>query len=347
MRIIVISFSLMLLILSCQKDEGPIGINRPGQVKLDNIGVLDDGWGLLAHVISNDGSKFYYALVNFQSNRYEVRMIDSNSAVKKLFSGEGQIDALDISKDDQTLLYSISSAHGAESRLYEYPLESKIRYFLLSVTGDGYFWNAQYLPDGNIIYNQGNGKVELSLRRLDRISREVTVLLDKSENPILIDINETEGRLLVQGWSSHKIITLKFDGTGLKDFGDQNPGTGPVCFSPDGSEILAFETVTISQSVLFDQAISYDVQTGEKTILTNTQHTRPLAYGTDKDELIVRIGNLPMELSSFDRSLNTYDQLTNNQLYEDFLGFYGNSSHRILFSARDQSGNNDLYILNK
>lgn len=347
LKLITGGFLLILLIWSCQKDEEPIGINSPGQVKLDKIGVANDGWGILAPVVSHDGTKLYYALVNFQTNRYELRMIDSNTTVKKLFSGEGKIDALDISKDDHTLLYSISPLYGGESKLYEYPLESQIPYFLLSVTGDGYFWNAQYLPDGNIIYNQGDGRVDLSLRRLDRISREVTVLMDKSENPILIDIDEAGERLLVWGWSSYRIITLKFDGTELKDFGDQNNKIRLVCFSPEGSEILASETVPISQNSLFDQTIIYDVQTGEKNTLTIAQATRPLAYGKDKNELLVRIGSLPMELSLFDRSLNTYDNLTNNQMDEGFLGFYGNSSHRILFSARDQSGNNDLYIVNK
>jgi hypothetical protein len=352
MRIIVINLILMLLILSCQ-DEVPIGIDSSGQVKLDNIGASSDGWGIGALVISHDGSKIYYAVINVQTLRHELRMIDAHSNVTKIFSGAGQIDALDISKDDNTLLYSMSAGYGSESKLYEYPLDSRIAKKLLSVTGDGYFWQVQYLPNGNIIDNQAHGGIGLSLRRLDRISKEVIILLDKSENPILVDIDEVGERLLVEGWTSSRIMTLNFDGTELKDFGKQTPLTRPVCFSPDGSEILADQQgdpqAAQGSAESFLHAVSFDTQTGQKNILTHAEeNTWPVAYGKDKNELILSIGNqFPGELSLFDRSLNTYDRITNNQLSENFLGFYANSAHRILFEGEDPAGNSGLYILNK
>ena len=353
MRITVFGFLGMLLITACQTDdEAPLGINSSGQVKLDNIGVDNDGWGVGALVVSHDGSKIYYAMNNFNTERHELRRIDEHSIITKIFSGPGNIDALDISKDDNTLLYSISTAYGTESKLYKYPQDSRIPGLLLTVTGDGYFWDAQYLPNGDIIYTQGDGKVGVSLRRLDGTSKEVTILLDKSENPLLRDIDEAGERLLVSGWSSSRIMTLKFDGTDLKDFGEQTTQIEPVCFSPDGLEILAYQQgnqALPGSEEFFTQAISYDVQTGQKSRLTHAgENNRPLAYGNDKNDLVVQVGNqFPMELTLFDRSSNTYDQLTRNQLSEFFLGFYGNSSHRVLFTAADQFGNKGLYILNK
>src|SRR5436853_4392373 len=90
MKTIAYCFLLLILISSCHNDENPVGINSSGQVKLDNIGLAKDGWGIGSLVVSHDGSKIYYALVNVQTLRHELRMLDASGKVKKVFSGEGQ-----------------------------------------------------------------------------------------------------------------------------------------------------------------------------------------------------------------------------------------------------------------
>lgn len=345
---------IALFLWSCTDDETR-NINSGGQVKLDHLGITDDGWGVGPLVVSHDGLKIYYAAVNYQTSRHEMRVIDEAGKVKKLFSGDGQIDALDISADDGTLLYSRSAGHGVSrtSKMYEFNLTSQIPSLIQTITGDGYFWDVTYLSDGDIVYTQGDGAVGNSLRRIDPVSKDVTVLLEKSENPLLIDVDNEIGKLLVLGWSNSRIIVLNADGSDVEDYGEQKTGTRPVAFSPDGSEFLALEFDTDAPENTegyYTQAVAFNLETGQKTTLTHAlEENKPVGYGADTNTLIlnVTIGNqLPGELMRFERETSTYTRLTNNNASEIFLALYNHSSDRVIYSAIDGSGTN-LYIVNK
>ncbi|PIQ49201.1 MAG: hypothetical protein COW03_06610 [Cytophagales bacterium CG12_big_fil_rev_8_21_14_0_65_40_12] len=354
MKRILVYFLLFIFAVSCHKEEDPVTINSLGQVKLDNYSSGNDRSGLGALVVSHEGSKIYYAINNYEASRFEMRMIDASGEVKKLFSGEGIIQALDISDDDNKLLYSTSRDYEGQrtAKLYEFTLDTEIAGLTLSVTGDGSIWNSQYLPDGDVIYTQGDGLVHVSLRRMNIALKEVTVLLEKSENPLLIDIDKTGGKLLLQGWSNSRIMTLNFDGTDLRDYGQQIIQIGPISFSPDGSEILASEIFNPQQTngLAYNGAVSYNIETGEKSILTPEKKDNvPFGYGKNLNELILNVrdgAGTQGELSVFNKELNTYERLTNNDQYEIFYGFYGNSTDRILFIARNENSS-ALYIYNR
>lgn len=341
MKLIIQLLLLIIIISSCQEEDWTI--NSKGLVKLDQAGLQKDGWGVSEIVVSHDGKRVYYAAVNFQTSRFELRMIDESSKVKKLFSGDGFIDAIDISEDDNTLLYSASRNFGSESWLYEYPLNSRIQTKLLTVVGDGYFWEAKFLTENTILYSQGHGGVGLSLRKINRNTKEVTVLLDKSDNPRLVDIDHNNEKLLVLGWTDRSLRITDYNGTTIKDFGVLENQINPIKFSPDGSEILSMGSLA-SPFVIS----TIDIENSQRNTISEVEENIwPLQYGNDGNEIICMKGNsFPKELFFFDRNQGAYRRLTNNQLHEQFLGFYGNTSQRILFQAVDEAGQSAFYILN-
>ncbi|WP_420386644.1 hypothetical protein [Roseivirga sp.] len=354
MKRVTLLLALTLVFSGCKDDDAPLTINSQGTVKLENLdGLASEGWGVGALVVSNDGTTIYYAMVNYQTDEYSIRKIDEDSNVTTILHGDGQIDALDISNDDSRILYSISNAETGTviSKMYEYPFQTQINALLLTVQGDGYFWDLQYLPDGNIVYTQGNGIVEVSLRRMERENRQVTVLMDKELNPLLRDVDEVNNRLLVEGWTSSRIMTLDFDGGNLIDYGSQTRYIRPLGFSPDGSKILASEVVSPNDANLAHYAaVSYDVNTGEKTLLTESMDNNlPLAFGENDQSLILDVdtGNgEPGELFFYDVATQVYTPITTNDMFERFHGFYGNSYDRVIFSARNTT-ENALFIHNK
>lgn len=352
MKIHIVLTLFILLLSSCDGDEPEKTINSPGLVKLDNIGAAGDGWGIHGLVVSHNGNEIYYAVGNVSLGKYELRSIDSQGSVQTILKGEGQVDALNISTDDKKLVYSLSGGNEFGSRLYEFKLDTRISGKVLTVIGDGYFWNTHYLHNGEIVFNQGDGTVGLSLRRINPGSKEVTVLLGKEENPILVDKDVTSGRLLLYGWSNSTTMTIYADGTGLNKFEVEPTLTRPVAFSPDGTEILAFDqgdlqapTGSIESQ---NKVVSFNSETGAKSIvLSQEDKCFPQAYGADKNEIICRVGkSFPLELASFDRNSASFFTLTDNQQEELFLGYYGNSSRRVLFSSYDASSSG-LYIHNR
>jgi hypothetical protein len=222
---------------------------------------------------------------------------------------------------------------------------------LLTVTGDGRFWDLHYLDDDNIVYTQGDGAVQLSLRRFDRSSKAVTVLMDKNENPILFAVDRTYERLLILGWSNRKIMTLKADGTELKDYGDSTRQNQPVGFSADGTEILVGE-IRKSGAISgesFWQTIVYNVETREGIALTNfMQNSLPVAYGENQNAILISAGNefAQRELFMYNRVTGEYEQVTDNSFQEFFLGYYGNSTRRVLYKGKDNNELDALYIAN-
>lgn len=340
---------LLILLFSCSEDEGRKTLNSRGEVKLDVV--PEAGWAIAHLVVSQDGLRIYYSLTSFNVSKYEIRMIDEQGLISKLYWGDGTIESLAISDDGKRLLYSVYSSIGLECALYEFNLASKDRDQLLSVSADGRFWDLHYLDEDNIVYTQGDGAVQLSLRRFNRSSKAVTVLMEKTENPILFAVDKTHERLLIRGWSNGKIMTLKADGTELKEYGDPARQNQPVSFSSDGTEILVGE-VRNSGAITEEsywQTIVYNVETGERTALTNLmQNSLPVAYGENQNAILISAGNefAQRELVMYNRVDGEYRQLTDNSFQEFFLGYYGNSTRRLLYKAMDNNKPDALYILN-
>lgn len=354
---IILLLCVALLSYACSSDDAPVTIDSPGIVKLDEIGAGQEGWALGALVVSNTGSDIYFGRNNFQTNRYEIKHIDVAGEASVLFTGIGNIDFIDISDDNEKLLYTLNDGNTGNLRkaqMYEYYIDDETSGLLTEVQGDGYFWYAYYLADGNILYNQGSGGVGVSVRMMERSTKNVTIILDKDQGALIRDIHEASGKVLLQGWESDMgNFVMNLDGTGIQQFGEDIPQIDLVGFSADGSTILASEIfnpfVGPGGDNSFIAAISYDLATGEKTLLTpENEDYEPVGYWSDNNRLIVRSStgtSVPGELFLYDIELETFIQITENAYYEEFMGFYMNTSDRILFYGYN-STDRGLFIYN-
>lgn len=349
---------IVCFLFACSDDDTPITIDSPGVVQLDQIGVAQEGWTLGGLVVSSSGSDIYFASNNVQTSKYEVKTIDASGEVSLLFSGIGNIDFMDISDDSEKLLYTLHDDNPGNLRaakMYEYYIEDETSGQLLSVQGDGYFWWASYLPDGNILFNQGSGGIGVSVRVMERATRNVTVLLDKDQGAVIRDVHTGIGRILLKDWESDMgNFTMNLDGTDIRQFGENIPQIRPKKFSADGTEILASEIfnpfVGPGGDNSYIGATSYDLATGEKRELTPAdQDYEPVGYWNDKGTLIVRSSTgtpVPGELFLYDMQQESFAQITQNTYYEEFLGFFMNTTDRILFYGYN-STDSGLFIYNR
>ncbi len=347
-------FIIITLLFSCQEAELPTDINTPGVHVLDKIGTGNDGWGISDLYTTQEGI-IYYTVSNYQTDKYELRSIDEAKNMEVVTSGSGWTSGLELSPKGDALLFAINSGNGTNktTRLVEYYLKLKAYTVFFTIEGDGDITNARYLVDGDILYTQGDSFVKLTINRLDPINRIVTVLSDKNQNAWLVDVDELGKRLLIYGWSTSSIMITDIDGNLLENYSDGVVHLSPISFSPDYQYILASEL--FSQEVVngvyksYSGAIYIDVSTKEKVKLTEPGlDALPIGYAPNDHLMFVApASRFPRVLGYQDLATGAVVEVIDQNTFERFLGFYKNSTDRILYAGGDGSDTRYLYIINR